>query len=342
MQTDIEQAWACLLDYRSRVGGWRRGAMSLADTRLRVARLLDAGFGFGWDVEADVQTLGHQADFALHVAGERWGVVLVRAMGTGTGDSPPPEAFVLADGAGCRWTWLTDGTTVVVFHVDPDLVARQVLTMDLSSDSEADLRRHWELLNQPGVATGRLETYRQQQLRPGPAEIHQALQAPAVLQALRQTLAGTFPNPGSDEELIAQVMALTDGQDDRPDAPRPPVRDVAAGAGPAAGDAVATLSEPPALAAPQPDGEAPVMAAPEAPALVEDPAPPPAGQPAPRRPPRPAPVADTLLTAMEKQRQTHERLRQNLQDLKDNRARLQDVLTEMQRDEPERLERRLA
>jgi hypothetical protein len=65
----------------------------------------------------------------------------------------------------------------------------------------------------------------------------------------------------------------------------------------------------------------------------------PALSPAPRHTRRQPPAADTLLTTMEKQRQTHERLRQNLKDLKENRARLQDALSELQRDYPERFER---
>ncbi len=355
MQTDIEQAWACLLDYRSRVTGWHQSTLSLADTRLRVARLLDAGFGFGWDVEADVRSLDHQADFALHVAGERWGVVLVRAMGTGTGEGPPPEAFVLADGAGCRWTWVTDGVAVVVFHVDQDLVARQVLTMDLAAGNDADLRRIWELMSQPGVARGRLETYRRSRLRPGPQALRQALQDPAVLQAMRQVLATTFPNPGSDDELLDQMRHLFAEDDDPPIGPA---------SGPASRpDLTAEHPDEPDATAPEPASPQPCMAIdPTVQVATELPAPVSAAPelaapeslpesdlqatqpslPGPNRKRRQAPSADSLLTAMEKQRQTHERLRQNLQDLKDNRARLQDALTEMQRDEPERLERRAA
>jgi hypothetical protein len=333
---EMEQAWERLLDYRERVRGWVQGEVSLADTRLRVARLLDAGFGFGWDdLEADVETMGHRADFALRIDGRRWGVVLVRPMGSGAGEGAPSEAFVLADGAGVHWTWVTDGVTVAVWHVDPDLVARPVASLNLLGDTEGALKTVWERLCRDGIRQGRLDTHRLSLLRPDAAAIRQALQSPAVLAALRQTLLGSFPEPGSTDDLAASLADLLDGDDDWQPAdaavpptasptrhpPGPPDRPEA----------------PPVAAAPTPSPTV-VLPPPPAPAV-----PPPAkGAPAPVQPHRngrPEPVPDTLLTAMEKQRQTHERLRQNLQDLRDNRARLQDALVELQRDYPDRLER---
>jgi hypothetical protein len=374
MMSETERAWERLLDYRERVRGWMGNDVSLADTRLRVARLLDGGFGYGWDdLEADFQAMGHRADFALAVDGRRWGAVLVRAMGSGTGDGPPPEAYVLADGAGLCWTWVTDGTALTVFHVGPDLVARPVVALDLIRDDEARLRRSWDVICRDGVAAGRLEQHRLSLLRPTPADIRQALSSPPVLAALQQVLARSFPNPGSADDLADGLADLLDG--DWEMAPELP---------PTAGSPLALPAPPLADAPPaiaHPSRDANVQAAPLA--MTDDgqgPCPsadgadrhaPPAavsmGQPeplhlpamdlAPVAPDEPAPAATsdrpasppplrrqdppshTLLTAMEKQRQTHERLRQNLLELKENRARLQDALSEMQKDYPERFER---
>lgn len=332
---ETSPAWERLLDYRQRLTGWMAGPVSLADTRLRVARLLDAGFGFGWDdLEADVETLGHRADFALRIDGQRWGVVLVRPMGSGTGAGAPPEAYVLADGAGLRWTWVTDGVALAVWHVGTDLVAQLVSALDLRHDSDEALQAVWERLCRDGIEQGHLESHRRRLLRPTVADVSAALLAPPVLAALRQTLLATFPEPGSDGDLAAVIRRLADSDDTEPGpGPMPPALV------PSPAPVVAVPAPPPAAVEPaslagSPAGEGPTAGSPTPPHVPDD-------GPAPRRR-RTEPAADTLLTAMEKQRQTHERLRQNLQDLRDNRARLQDALVEMQRDYPDKLQRHAA
>ncbi|MBC7544765.1 MAG: hypothetical protein H7338_18740 [Candidatus Sericytochromatia bacterium] len=65
---------------------------------------------------------------------------------------------------------------------------------------------------------------------------------------------------------------------------------------------------------------------------------------APERATGAAPPArnESILSTLARQRQTHDRLRQNLRDLRENRVKLQDALSELQQDYPERFERMAA
>lgn len=479
----MSDSWSRLLEYRTRARNWVGRHVGIADTRLRVARLLDAAFDYGWDeVEADFEVLGHRADFLLLLSGTPWGIVIVQPMGSGFCPTPPPEAFVMADGAGVAWCWLTDGLTLQLYHVSATLALTRVIQCDLLDDDERDLQSAWHLMCRDGVTSGRLDRFRQERERPDHDAVRRALTAPAVLLALQETLARDFVRPGDSDELallVARLCApppvtvsarqitaptpptmppeavvtataspldapavgqpddggvafLADDDDDADDAalgmaegaddPEPadapvatvddspdelawrlPTGEVAepeeitvtdlaptadevspadteaptkrrrrggwrlvddADSGGADVAAVTALAIPdPADAEPDPSagnglGSAPLdgtddLGSGQAATLPD-------GDGSHQLPPvggdrtagrfdqdqliaagAPAPT-ETILTTLERQRQTHHRLRQNIQDLRENRERLQDALAELQGDYPERFERKAA
>ncbi|MBC7545655.1 MAG: hypothetical protein H7338_23240, partial [Candidatus Sericytochromatia bacterium] len=254
----MSDSWQQLLAYRTRARAWVDRQVGLADTRLRVARLLDVGFDYSWDeVEADFEILGHRADFLVRLADAPWGIVMVQTMGTGLCATPPPEAFVMADGAGVSWCWLTDGLVIQLYHVGVDLVLSRIMHCDLLADDEADLRAFWRLLCREGVSSGRLEQHRQDRERPDHEAVRLALLTPEVLTALQTELARDFRRPGETSDLAGMVAWLCRV----PPTPPIPGGDGDRGAAAACSDpAGAHLHEPSLMLAIGPNG---CLAAPE-------------------------------------------------------------------------------